>query len=354
MLRASCLWIGFSVVAILGTILGVTLRLSNPQTAMEIPGTYVSVGFANDRESKPRLVTCDKHGVIRFLNSEGLEVSKRQLPGIKNVLSFSFSVQADVYCVMTAMGEAVFGVFSTGEVRKQFKLDFVYSRLEFSHDGRFAWLSGADPVRIWRVSDLSEVVVPRPFRNNQTGTAVAVFRQGDSDVLASAKFPDGEVPLYDLESGDRMAPFVSDHPHDNKFIEVISVPNGRLLIGASMVAALVWDTETHEQVARLPGFGGGLGSRLAVSGDGRTLVYAAGFQSRNSPPGIRTYRTKDWSQTNAFKLTGEPHGDDGEDDYLYAIAVSHDGSLVGSKHGNGTVRLWVNSTTQDSRDSSSK
>lgn len=130
----------------------------------------------------------------------------------------------------------------------------------FSPDGSHAASSGADGVRLWRITDRSQ-------RAHLEGNGVRFNADGSKMAVHSRK---GDVLLWDVAKGSatRLAtgPTILAEFAGSKLVTVAfdeSRPDGN----RSVVPAIVWDVASGEALAQLTG-GGGTARKLTVSPDG--------------------------------------------------------------------------------------
>jgi WD40 repeat protein len=320
------------------------LGFSDSPKPVELEGKHIFVGFTNSETPKnSKLVTCDADGVVRFYTPEFREESRRQIPNVRGIVRFAFSERTDAFCAEAATGDVIFGRFSNCEVTRRVKFEFLYDRVGFSHDGRLLSFTSGGPIRLFRVTDFNEVKIPEPLmaEKHKVGTSVVLVRRNGDDVIVAANILDAEVESYVLETGDTLPPFRSDEPKDKKFVDLVADPKDGFVVAANMVSELVWDLQSGRQIRRLPGFDTGIGNRLAVSGDGTTIVYAKALHSDRSRAALRAFRTSDWKQISETVFTAVTTKDEAESNQVSDVSVSHDGSLAATLHGDGMVRVWT-------------
>lgn len=151
------------------------------------------------------------------------------------------------------------------------------------------------------------------------GTAIL---SPDARLLAASIAATREIAVWDVESGELRAKFAA-WTGDVYFVGFSFSPDGRLLAVVNAREAVLWDTATSMERARIPGdeyltgahaFAPG-GRLLALAGDGGIVLWdiAAGRE--------------------AGRLHVEPVR-------MMALAFSADGTLLAAAGNDGTVRLW--------------
>ena len=194
--------------------------------------------------------------------------------------------------------------------------------LRFTVDGQQLITGGGEPTRggeikLWRVKDGTFV---REFQNVHSDSVLALDISADGKWLASGA-ADRLAKVVDLGSGKIVKTFEG---HTHHVLGVSWKRDGRTLLtaGADNVAK-VWDVTTGERRKNIELFGKevtvaafiGVGDEAVLSGgDGQVLLVKA----------------------NGDKLRSFA----GATDYVYASAVTPDGSLVVSGGADGLLRTW--------------
>ncbi len=207
--------------------------------------------------------------------------------------------------------------------------------LAFSPDGKLLAVGGGAPT----VDGELELIA------TATGKAVAEIKNGHSDTVLGLCFsPDGTklatcaadrlVKVFEIPSGKPLKVFEG---HTHHVLDVAWKADGKLLAsGGSDKAVKVWDFEKGEQLRTLPDLkvsGQNRGaafqkevSRVRFLGDTAELVACSGDQS------IRCWNVETGNFVRRL---------DGATDFLHALAVSPDGTVLAAGGEGGAVWLWV-------------
>ena len=244
------------------------------------------------------LVTADEDGVVRFWSAEtGAPFD----PSWKSLWKLERTIGA-------------------GDGSSQL-IDRV-NALRFTADGQQLITGGGEPTRggeikLWRVKDGALV---REFQNVHSDSVLALDISADGKYLASGA-ADRFARVIDLTTGKVVKTFEG---HTHHVLGVAWKHDGRTLLtaGADNVAKL-WDATTGERRKNIELFGkevtaaafNGVGDEAVLSGgDGQVLLIKANGEK------IRSFA--------------------GAADYVYASAVTPDGSILVSGGADGVLREW--------------
>jgi WD40 repeat protein len=194
--------------------------------------------------------------------------------------------------------------------------------LRFTADGEQIVTGGGEPTRggeikLWRAKDGTFI---REFQNVHSDSVLALDISADGKYLASGA-ADRFAKVIDLTTGKVVKTFEG---HTHHVLGVAWKRDGRTLLtgGADNVAKL-WDATTGERRKNIELFGKevtaatfiGVGDEAVLSGgDGQVLMVKANGEK------LRTFA--------------------GAADYVYASAVTPDGSLIMSGGADGLLRTW--------------
>lgn len=244
----------------------------------------------------------------------------------------------------------------------------IVESLAFSPDGKFLASGSFGEVSIWDAQTGA-------FKQKLTGFADRVVALGfspDGKLLATgggAPTEDGEIKIFEVNGGKLAAEIKNGHSDTvfgvsfspdgkllatcgaDKFVKVFEVPSGKfvkafeghthhvldvgwkfdgklLASGGADNAIKVWDYEKGEQVRTMNGHGKQV-TRLLFVGKTSNVATCSGDQTVSF-----------WNVDNG----GRQRNFAGASDFLYAIGVSPDGSVVAAGGEEGIVRLYNGNT----------
>jgi WD40 repeat protein len=199
--------------------------------------------------------------------------------------------------------------------------------LAFSADGKLLATGGGVPtadgeIKVFEVAGGKQVL---EIKNGHSDTVFGVSFSPDGKVLASCG-ADKFVKTFEIPSGKFLKAFEG---HTHHVLGVGWKADGKLLAscGADNVVK-VWDFEKGEQVRTIPGHGKQI-TGLVFLGKTPQFATCSGDQT------VRFWNVDNGGNTRNFSAPN---------DYLYAVAVSPDGSVVAAGGQEGVVRLYNGNT----------
>lgn len=193
----------------------------------------------------------------------------------------------------------------------------------FSHDGRLLATGGGDPSRsgellIWNV-EKRELV--RKIEDAHSDTVFAVeFSRDDKQLLSGAA--DKFAKLFDVETGKLIRSFEG---HTHHVLDVAWKADGsRIATAGADNAIKIWNVETGEQQRTISNYAKQVTSIQYI---GVTDNLASGSGDKT----VKFHRAGDGGNYRGFG---------GMTDYVYAVAVSRDESIVAAGGEDGVLRIW--------------
>ncbi len=198
--------------------------------------------------------------------------------------------------------------------------------LTFQHD-QDTWLRTVEALDDgFATADIDGGIVLRDAEGNPTGTLVGheagVWDLAYHDGALASVGDDGQIMLWDLQTGDAANTFTTEEP--TVIYTVAFSPDGtQLATGHDDMTARLWDVASGEILAEMPH--GDWVSRVVFSPDGETLA-----------AGSRDARIYLWTLSDPE----EPRKLEGHPNWVFALAYSPDGLSLASGAADNTVRLW--------------
>jgi WD40 repeat protein len=281
-----------------------------------------ALAFTPDQSS---LVVADDALIQSWSVETGVALQRAaSTPGIKSVAVWndtSFAVAGDSAVVWNLRQEWSFkALIGAGDSRSP--LADRVNALCFTIDGQQLFTAGGEPTRggeikLWRIRDGQFI---RDFPNVHSDSVLALNLSADGRFLASGA-ADRFAKVIDLESG-KVSRTLEGHTHH--VLGIAWKRDGRTIItaGADNVAK-AWDATTGERRKNLDGFGKEV-TAAAFVGVSDEVVLAAGdgqvVRVKDKGDKVRSYA--------------------GASDYVYATAVTPDGTLVLAGGADGVLRAW--------------
>jgi WD40 repeat protein len=315
-----------------------------PATAREKPKVIVSVPPANVQPVRGIAVSPDKSTVaasrgnqihiydagsgayIRSLVDPDLKTPDKMQPvkaaHLSLVEALAYSPDGK-YIASGGFQEVILWDAATGQLRVRFTgyADRVVA-LAFSNNSQMLATGGGAPTEDGEIK-VYEVPSGKPLvdiKNGHSDTVYGVCFSPDDKMLATCG-ADKFVKTFEMPSGKFIKAFEG---HTHHVLDVGWAPDGKLLAsGGADNVVKVWDFEKGEQVRTINAHQKQV-TRLLFVGKKNEFLTCSGDQS------VRKYRTDGGNAGN--------YG--GSTDYLYAIGVSPDGSVVAAGGQEGVVRVY--------------
>jgi WD40 repeat protein len=195
--------------------------------------------------------------------------------------------------------------------------------LGFSADGKLLATGGGAPTEDGeiKVFDVSSGNLVTEIKSGHSDTVFGVAFSPDGKVLATCG-ADKFVKTWEMPSGKALKSFEG---HTHHVLDVGWKADGKLLASAGADNVVkIWDFEKGEQVRTIVAHSKQV-TRLLFVGSKPEFVTCSGDQQ------VRVWNADNGGNTRNF-------GDSG--DYLYALGVSPDGSVVAAGGEAGVVRLY--------------
>jgi hypothetical protein len=200
--------------------------------------------------------------------------------------------------------------------------------LAYSPDGKYLATGGGAPTEDGEVRLFDAAGKPVvDLKGAHSDTVFGVSFSPDGKLLATAG-ADKFVKVFEVPSGKKTRSFEG---HTHHVLDVGWTPDGKRLASAGADNVVkVWDYEKGEKVRDIPGYQKQV-TRLVFVGNKPEFLTASG------DPQVRLMNAENGGQLRAFA---------GATDFLYAVAVSPDGSVVVAGGEEGVVRLYNGQTGQ--------
>lgn len=227
------------------------------------------------------------------------------------------------YIASGSFQEVILWDAATGQLRVRFTgyADRVVS-LDFSHDSKLLATGGGAPTEDGEIK-VYEVPSGKPLldiKNGHSDTVYGVCFSPDDKMLATCA-ADKFVKTWEIPSGKFVKAFEG---HTHHVLDVGWTPDGKLLASAGADNVVkVWNFEKGEQERTINAHTKQV-TRLVFVGKKNEFLTCSGDQS------VRKFRTDGGNAGNYA----------GGTDFLYAVGVSSDGSIVAAGGQEGVVRLY--------------
>jgi WD40 repeat protein len=315
-----------------------------PATIREKPKVIVSLPPANVKPVRGIAVSPDKSTVVASRGNEihiydagsGQYVRSLVDPELKTpdkkqevkaahlslVESLAYSPDGK-YIASGSFQEVILWDAATGELRVRFTgyADRVVT-LAFSNDSKMLATGGGAPtedgeVKVYEVPSGKQIV---DIKNSHSDVVYGVCFSPDDKMLATCG-ADKFVKTWELPAGKLLKTFEGHTAH---VLDVGWAPDGKLLASAGADNVVkVWDFEKGEQARTINAHTKQV-TRLVFVGKKNEFLTCSGDQA------VRKFRTDGGNAGNY----------PGGTDYLYAVGVSPDGSVVAAGGQEGVVRVY--------------
>jgi WD40 repeat protein len=234
------------------------------------------------------------------------------------------------YIASGSYQEVILWDAQTGQLRKRITgfAERVVA-LAFSHDNKMLATGGGAPtedgeIKIIDVESGKEI---KDIKNGHSDTVFGVSFSPDDKVLATCG-ADKFVKTFEVPTGKFIKAFEG---HTHHVLDVDWQSNGKQLASAGADNVVkVWNFETGEQVRPIQGHGKQV-TRLKFIGKTNQFVTCSGDQT-----------VRFWNADNG----GNVRNFGGNSDFLYAVDVSTDGTIVAAGGQEGVVRLYNGTNAQ--------
>jgi WD40 repeat protein len=221
-------------------------------------------------------------------------------------------------------GDVLLWDASTGALRQKITgfADRVVA-LSFSKDSKLLATSGGVPTEDGeiKVFDVASAKLVVEIKNGHSDQVFGVCFNPDGSKLATCS-ADKFVKVFEIPSGKFLKQFEG---HTHHVMDVGWKSDGKLLASASADNSVkIWDYEKGEQVRTIPAHGKQV-TRLVFIGQKPEFATCSGDQT------VRFWNVDSGGNARNFG---------GNTDYLYAVGVSSDGSIVAAGGEEGIVRLY--------------
>jgi WD40 repeat protein len=228
------------------------------------------------------------------------------------------------YLASGAYGEVFLWDATTGVLRQRITgfADRVVA-LSFSKDGKLLATGGGVPTEDGeiKVFDVATAKLVVEIKNGHSDQVFGVCFSPDGTKLATCS-ADKFVKVFEIPTGKFIKQFEG---HTHHVMDVGWKPDGKLLASAGAENTVkVWDYEKGEQVRTIQAHGKQV-TRLIFIGQKPEFATCSGDQT------VRFWNVDSGGNSRNFS---------GNNDYLYAVAVSSDGSIVVAGGEEGIVRLY--------------